>query len=390
MRYLFILRKRIAKLMVAICLFLLSSNAGLRANPIPVYPAGLGVSEFMFDSDGKWVIELGEFSVIVHSNGQWDTSLGNFNFDFSGIDSVCISSSTGSAKLNNLSLDDRIQSILIRNDSLNSNLAINQVGDYIKITTYYSEPQYYSGEPVSSFTNTFVFGNYQGATVRSPEIGESIVCLSEDIYSLNKTPTFGQFPKGGSGTHATVEFNIRYPDRQPYTAQYANLSDNNNQFIINLARQSDGFYYGEVYYHSYHIDKIRIANRDGSNYNNEYWTVRCYDFPKDWDTWNGVYFEYVDLDQFADIIPIQKEEGILKIYPNPIVGNSFNYETTLPVKSANSRIEITGLNGQKIGSYPVFENKGNIKLSSNIPRGVYMFCLIINEKHYVNTKVTVQ
>jgi len=388
MSYLFILRKRTAKLIVAVAFFLLSGNAELRANPLPSCPAGLAVSEFMFDSDGKWVMELGGFTAIGSSNGQWSISLWNFYSVFSGIDSVCISSSTGSAKLKNVSWDYSMLSTLIRNDSLDSKLTINPDGDSIKITTYYNQPQYYNGELVSSFTNAFSFGDYQGATVRTPGAGESIVCLSEDLYCINKTPTFGQFPKDGNGTHATYEFDIRYPDMQPYTEQYANLCANNNQVLINLTRQSDGIYYGEVYYHSYHIDKIISYRYPDATVPLNGWTVRSFDLPKDWDLWYGYFNVY--LDQNVDIIPIQKEEGILKIYPNPIVGNSFNYETILPIKSANSRIEITGLNGQKIGSYPISENKGNIKFSSNIPRGVYMFCLIINEKHYVNTKVTVQ
>jgi len=84
-----------------------------------------------------------------------------------------------------------------------------------------------------------------------------------------------------------------------------------------------------------------------------------------------------------------EEAGILKIYPNPVVGNSFNYETALPVKSTNSAIDITGLNGQKVGHYPIFENKSNIKLPSGIHKGIYTVSLIVNQKNYAATKITV-
>jgi len=80
----------------------------------------------------------------------------------------------------------------------------------------------------------------------------------------------------------------------------------------------------------------------------------------------------------------------LKVYPNPVKEHSFYYETTLPVKSTNSAIEIIGLKGQKIGRYPISENKGTIKLSSNISRGVYTICLIVNNKNYANIKISVQ
>ena len=381
MKWLSLLANKSIRLVVAVIFFMLAMNGQLRANPVPSPPADFGVSEILFDSDGKWTIEIAS---LIPWNYQQD-------FFPDDVDSICITSSTERVKVHNLPHNEYGYIpgyFLLRNDSLDSNLTIKQTGDYIKVTTYYKYPQWYFGEDAYSHTNTLVFGDYPGATVRSPGENESIVWISGNSYSINKTPMLGQIPKDGSDTHSTIQFKIFYPDGQLFTASNVKLHDDKDNLDINLVRQGDGAYSGEAYYCSYNLSKMYFNMQMPPGYIG-YWLIRPLNISMYWDLWGTPTYN-IYLDQFVDIKTIQKEDNILKVFPNPVKEHSFYYETTLPVKSTNSVIEIIGLNGQKIGRYPISENKGNIKLSSNISRGVYTICLIVNNKNYANTKILVQ
>lgn len=392
MKWLLFIAKTSIRLIGAFIFFTLYVNMALHANPVPRPTQELVVSELMFDSNGKWVMELGGLCPVGFSNGKNVMGLCElYPYYFLEIDSICITSSNSRIKVNNLPYGDENipKIILLRNDSLDSNLIIKQTGDFIKITTYYSQPQWYYGDQfVDSLSNTLIFGNYEGATVRSPNESESIVWISDYLYSINKTPTIGQLPKDGSGTHTTIKFNIHYPDWQPFTASFVKLCDNNNKWEIDLNREDDGSYSGEVYYCSYSLSKMYFNIQPPYV---GYWLISPCNISLDWDTyWNNFLWINIYLTQFVDIKPIQAEASILKIYPNPVKDNSFNYETVLPVNSTNCTIEITKLNGQKIGQYPVSESKGKINLSSNIPQGIYFIKLNVNNKNYANTKIMIQ
>jgi hypothetical protein len=391
MKYLSHIAKNPIRLVITLIFFALFINVKLNANPLPKPPTEFAVSEFMFDSEGKWMIELGGFyHTTFFSNGKWMTkTVKYFDFSFREIDSICITTSSGKVKVNNLPYgsDEFIsETILLSNNDLDSDLIIKQTGDYIKITTYYNQPQWYNGsEIVDSLSTVLVFGDYEGATVRSPGENESIVWTNGDLYSINKTPTIGQLNKDESGTYSAVKFNIFYPDKQPFTATYAKLCDNNDKFEIDLVRQEKGSYSGEVHYCLYHIDKMYFKVYKTGIYR-DYWTIFPFNISDHWDTSSSI---DVYLNQFVDIKPIPKEDAVFKIFPNPIIEKSFYYETALPVNSTNCIIEITGLNGQKIGSYPISESKGKIALSSNILQGIYTVRLIVNNKNYANTKIIV-
>ena len=61
----------------------------INANPLPSPPPIIGLSEIGFDSDGKWVIELG-YQNIYNEN------------TYMPVDSIFICSSRGRARLKNL------------------------------------------------------------------------------------------------------------------------------------------------------------------------------------------------------------------------------------------------------------------------------------------------
>jgi hypothetical protein len=347
-------------------------SSPLRANPLLPPPFELLVSELMFDSEGKWVMEL-------------RPSYTDHGYYTEMVDSICIKSSNSRVKWNGLLTGEdgfyvSPEIILLRNDSLDSDFIINPEGDYIQVTTYYKwEPD--------SISYTLIFGSYPGATVRKPNEGESIV-WAEGYYCIDVTPTI-DFPNDNEGMFANVTFNIYYPDKQPFYYPDVRLFDANHSQLIPIYKNEDGSYSGNLYYCRYLIDKLYIGNAYGQYY--DYWEfkspVNCW-MDDAIDLGNGAKIR-IDLDRFTDIQTVKKKE-VLKIIPNPVTENAFFYETTLPVRSAKSAIEIIGLNGQILAQYPVFENKGKIILPSNIVKGIYNAVLRVNEKRYATAKIIVQ
>jgi hypothetical protein len=342
----------------------------LRANPLPPPPFELLVSELMFESDGKWVMEL-QPSYPDHWYYYTET-----------VDSIYIESSNSRIKWNGLlTKEDGFYAnpgfVLLRNDSLDSDFIINPEGDYIQVTTYPDAISY-----------TLIFGNYPGATLRSPNEGESIVWAA-GYYCIDVTPTIG-LPNDNEGMFANVTFNIYYPDRQPFYFSDVRLFDANHLQLIPIYKNEDGSYSGNLYYCRYLIDKLYIGDRNGRYY--EYWEfirpINCW-MDNAIDLGNGAEIR-IDLNRFTDIQTVKTEETVLKIIPNPVTENAFSYETTLPVKSAKSIIEIIGLNGQILAQYPVFEYSGKISLPANIAKGIYNAVLRVNEKKYATAKLIVQ
>ena len=49
---------------------------------------------------------------------------------------------------------------------------------------------------------------------------------------------------------------------------------------------------------------------------------------------------------------------LLKIYPNPVVDNQFNYEINIPVRSTNCMLNLYNTKGQYLCSFSPGESKG--------------------------------
>ena len=358
---------KLKKLIVLLIVMALPIYMQLQANPLPSPPTEFFVSELAFDSEGKWVMELNAFH------------------DHYLLDSIIIKSSSGRVKWNGLSQDEDgryiyQEMILLRNDSLDSGLNINPNGDYIEITSY--------NQGYDSINHRLIFGNYADAFVRSPLETESIVWAA-GFYCIDRTPTIGSI-NDAEGMYGAAKFNIYYPSGELFADTYAALSDENSSGFSTVTKNSDGSYSGNLYYCNLSFEKLFLRSYNGQYY--DYWSISQpvairMDDPENWDKENSI---QIELSLFTSVQTINTDESILKIYPNPISGKSFYYETTLPVKSANSRIEISGLNGQIIAHYPISQNKDKITLPSNIVNGVYNVTLIINSKKYIVSKVIVE
>ena len=159
---------------------LLIFTGSLLANPVPLPYAR--ISEFMFDSNGNWVLE----------------------FSYPGppifLDSICLVCSNGSSRIRFQYVHDTTLQV-ITSDSLVSPLYINRTGDCIRLYTYHS----YAG------IDSLSFGNYPGSMCDSIPAGYSICRIgyyfnAENngfLFCLSSRPTIG-VPNDTTGCCATM------------------------------------------------------------------------------------------------------------------------------------------------------------------------------------------
>jgi|GEM_PF-1089996 len=394
MKWLLLMANKSIKLIIISAFIILTVS--VRANPIALVPPEFFVSELRFDSSGNWIIKIESTP---------------FNISES-VDSVRINTSSGSAKwtkfvlvdTNGYPIDQQVYTL--QKDSLDSDLIINQEGDVVQVTTYYNELVWQGNDIV---THSLTFGNYQGATVRSPKERESIVhvpwltdalvyyptqqdyfCTSQSFHSNLYAIATANESGDKTVCSGTIRATIHNPTNQPFSESVIQIRDDRYYTFFNMYRQADGTYEGNVYACYYNLDKLHPSVWLCTYYEyrrHDYWTIDPVQFTMEKDS---VVLLDIYINGYVGLSTVKTEEaGILKIYPNPVVGNSFNYETVLPVNSTNSAIDIAGLNGQRVGHYPIFENKGNITLPPNIPKGVYTVSLIVNQKNYAAAKITV-
>jgi len=386
--------KKSTRLIIVVAFFALS--IGVRANPIVLQPPRFFVSELMFNSSGEWIIQIGSLP---------------FNF-YEGVDSVYITTSSGSAKWENFAsyYDEppvfypEPPVITLQNDDLDSDLIIRQEGDFVHITTYYDASTWQENA-----TCSLTFGDYPEATVRSPKDREVILHVPyitdvlietsfDDYYcstrflhsSLYAIATISESNER-KVCYGKIRATIHNPTNQPFSESIIQLQDERYYMFFDMKEQAEGVYEGDkVPACYYNFDKIRpwVSLCEFYEYQrHDFWRIKPVQFEMEQ---NSVVLLDLYIEGEANIQAVEKEENnVLKIYPNPIVENSFYYETALPVKSTNSVIEITGLNGQKLGTFSVVDNTGNIKLPSDILQGTYLVSLIVNQKKYATTKIIV-
>ena len=364
-----ILAKKSIRLVIAVVFFIciLTNGTQTKANPIPEPAPKFFISALKFDSDGEWIIELkciefrgGFFSLIINTSSGcaiWESP------EFYPEEGFIIKK-------------DDLSSIF---GDLSSDLTIHREGDFVEIEeNYYSFPIYFG-----DCTSQLIFGNYPGATVRSPKEGEIIACVpyfnhpyfSDNIGLYTIATDEGVFCKG------KVIATIHNSSNRPFSETTIKVQDSRYPNSFYLRKQEDNTFTGDFYSCYYHFDKL-LSEKQG----NVHWIIEPVQFEMEQDT---VIFLDIYITDIANIQDVKNEEHILKIYPNPVVDNSFYYETALPVKSANSRIEIIGLNGKTIMQSPVYENKGKITLPSNTVSGIYNVSLIVNNRNYVSAKIVV-
>jgi len=85
------------------------------------------------------------------------------------------------------------------------------------------------------------------------------------------------------------------------------------------------------------------------------------------------------LTDYVGVKSISNKENLVKIFPNPVKGNSIlQYAIALPVFSSNCQLNIININGQSVFQCKIMENKGNIQLPQDVFDGTYTVQVIMN------------
>jgi len=345
----------------------------LNANPLPPPAPVIVLSEFAFETDGKWVLELY-----------------NLN-DYGGSmpDSVFVVTSSGRAKLINFiprGYEYR-RFVIVRNEDLFSDLSVNPDEDSIKLEYHYIDYSEWGNDPRKTrYTSTIKFGKTDIWYLPAPKNGESIAEYN-GAYGLDKSPTINAQNDSVGMVMGTIQGSL-YDEENNLVKSYPYEFYGNG--ITAFKTDENGTFTTRVLLNNYNITSICFD--DDGDYNQNYKLVEI----------NPVNVKYaadtvINADiHIKKIIAMRLKEinsdkiSVFKVFPNPLKDKSFSYETSIPVKSTCSYLEIADVSGKKIAQYPADEQKGFIRLPQSISKGTYFISLIVNKKNYGSIKVLVE
>jgi hypothetical protein len=357
----------------------------VQSNPLPVYFPKIIISELMFDAERNWKIEL----ECVEGT-------------YTDIDSIYIVTTTGKAKLEQCVITNNYiyPIFIVQNDCLDTDLTISEAGDSIQIYTYSTAEHAYDSS-VDSLDYPLVYGDCATAKIRSPKTNESISVVpfyetlygDEDnpfaydhryytgLYSISKSPTMAE-PNHITGMYGTIEGKVYDKNNRPF---FSSMQFYSADRAIEFYLQADGTYSSKAYSCHNYINRLY---HNVIPYGRKSFEISPLDFIMEPDS--VINMDIHLLDDFSSIEELAIETEIpLKIYPNPVKKHFFYYEVNLPVKAANSFIELTIVNGQKVAQFPVKENKGEIHLPTDIAKGIYMARLFVNNKKISASKLII-
>lgn len=330
----------------------------------PLVPPSVALSELAFDSNGNWIMEIQCFD----------------GGPYMAIDSIHIESSSGSSMLTRINYTSPYI-ILVTNDSLNTSLDINPLGDSVLVACYY-------GYPYHGFTDALVYGNKLTSRIRSPQSGESIAGVPPiynhiNLYSIDNTPTIG-VENDTTGMCATLHGSI-------YDMNNELLNIDNGRFefwncVSSFYSKTDGSYTTSVYSFDNQITHLFYYTSLYKGIWVQIDTLNIVGEPDSVIT-RDIHLLGSLLSDFHEVE--LGSESIFEIYPNPIKDYSFNYKVSVPVLSSESYIELINLSGQRIAQYSINESSGKIILPSDTPGGTYVVRLFVNRKNYASSKIIV-
>jgi|GEM_PF-3276052 len=352
-------------------IFTISFNA-LLLNGNPMYDYKVCIAKLSFDDNEEWRITL--VNTIT-------------------LDSLFISSSTGSSICTKVP-ESFSYGFDIRNDSLNSEVFINPDGDSLSINAYYTyQDQTYF------IKNSLVYGNFKNSIVPKPLKGQSIVRIFADIAETNyycisdslghlKGKLYGHIYDKNNNLITKGSFVLSpYPGAYT-TCDYLHYGDDG--FDIN----DDSTYSASLYSVKYYLNRIGIGKKDSCKYGIYYNKIDTKDIDPLNLTMEPDSSIALDIHLLDTLVHIKKVEAkpneLLKVFPNPLNDTYFKYRIVTPVKSSNCFIDLLNINGQKLKSYKILENSGELQLPLNIPYGEYLFQLRMNEKVYISTQIIVE
>lgn len=337
----------------------------LWANPLP-RPSVI-LSEIYFDDNGNWFIEL------LYSDAQQD---------YMSIDSIWIESSTGISRIRRFNITGTTGLIIVRNDSLLSNLYINPLRDSIQINYTMNENRYkFLGNPI-------IYGDLVNSHFNSPRKGQSIAGVPpyfqyNDLYSTDKSPTIGMV-NDTIGMCGTIHGHIYDKNNQ-----LLSMTDgwfDNAETDIYIYPKAGGSYSTRLYSKRNQINQLFYYTSRSEGY---FINITPINVSMQPDSVVSIDIHLQDQLKVGINELNTGSESILKIFPNPVTGLTLNYEIGIPVNSTHCYIDLVNLNGQKKEQFIITENKGKISLPSNIENGVYFVNLYANNRNYSSSKVII-
>lgn len=335
-----------------------------RSNPI--VPPSVWISELTFAADGSWVLEIQ-------------------GFDFPSwfvLDSIVIKSASGKAKVKRIQFEGNDRIMVVRNDSLESDLVIRQAGDSLRLDCY-SERFYFNNE----YIPPFVFGDFATAQVVSPPTNQSIAgapgyqYLQE--YSLDNSPTIG-FYNDTTGMCGSLTGKI-----YDVSANLVTSSDYvfySNSFL-DMKSSTDGSYHCRILSRKSTISTLSVYYKPTRGWINiPVETIRFSGKP------DSLIVADIRLkkDLLTALDEIENEQGsMLQLFPNPLKGRTLHYIFLLPVHSSECFLELSNLRGQRIATYRVTDNGGQVELPASISLGVYFARLVVNNRRFEPTKILI-
>ena len=335
------------KYLLVIVVFLLGMR--VYANPLP--PPTIRISEFTFDAERKWALEL----LLEHQ-----------------VDSMKIIISGDTFLINNY-VETLNYLVVIYGDDFSTESTFNPLGDIItilfKLTHYYDEWGF----------KTLAYGNHPQSIIQAPKAGQSItLCSYQDfppegenyhIYTLDKTPTLGQKNDAG-GTLGTMRGKIYDVNSHPLTN--AVLAFNGNRLYID----DSGTYSVYIYAGRYSFPYIRIPG-----WKNVPIKPISYEIYPD-STINRDIFLLDNI--YTSIQDIKKEEkSPIRFFPNPVSSGKLHYEIDLPILSGNMSLSIFSTDGKLVKSHKITNSIGEIEMAQTA--GIYQIVLKMDNR-VISTK----
>ncbi len=336
----------------------------VQANPL--IPPRVLISELAFDETGSWMLELQ-------------------GFDFTNwfyLDSIILTTSTGKATLGTLRFEGENNILVLRKDSLKSDLPIRMEGDSISLL-FYPDIYYMNGNIPS-----LVFGDFTSSVLASPRAGQSIAGAPSfeytNNYSIDKSPTPGlqNDTTGMCGTLTGKIFDIN--NQLVQSSDYVFIDRSGWEYNID----GNGNYRTRILSARTTLSSMNVYHKPTRKYMQV--PVETIAFSVQPDT-----LIQADLHLQKDLItaldePENAPVTMLQVYPTPPVGRRLNYSVGLPVGSSEARLELIDLNGRIYCTYRITESQGRIELPSELSSGTFFLRLQLNRRTYPSVKITLQ
>lgn len=336
----------------------------VQANPL--IPPRVLISELAFDETGSWMLELQ-------------------GFDFTNwfyLDSIILTTSTGKATLGTLRFEGENNILVLRKDSLKSDLPIRMEGDSISLL-FYPDIYYMNGNIPS-----LVFGDFTSSVLASPRAGQSIAGAPSfeytNNYSIDKSPTPGlqNDTTGMCGTLTGKIFDIN--NQLVQSSDYVFMDRTGWEYNID----GNGNYRTRILSARTTLSSMNVYHKPTRKYMQV--PVETIAFSVQPDT-----LIQADLHLQKDLItaldePENAPVTMLQVYPTPPVGRQLNYSVGLPVGSSEARLELIDLNGRIYCTYRITESQGRIELPSELSSGTFFLRLQLNRRTYPSVKITMQ